>query len=186
MGVVVSGNSENVEETEETSSSHEPMDQSSTALMIEKSVNSFDTSNDTFGLWVGSKSSDLVRGFDLVIHQLKALFVKRFIHSLRNKALVIAQILVPIGVLLIDLNYIKFGPVKAEDSPLLTMTLDRYRDNYVAYQINANNSRLDEWAKLFAVSVDASANAKAFRLDTNDTVDVCPRTRGFCKFLLSI
>lgn len=142
---------------------------------------------------MGSKPADLVFGLAFVIHQLKALFVKRLIHTLRNKALVIVQILVPIGVLLIDLTYIKYGPVKAEDSPLLRMSLDRYRDNFVPYQkieyanqTPAQVAQIDEWTRLFALSVNASTNSKAFRLDQNDTVSVCLDRRGSIPFFLSL
>lgn len=129
---------------------------------------------------MGSKAGDLVFGMAFIMHQLKALFIKRLIHSLRNKVLVIVQILVPIGVLLIDLFYVKFGPVKAQDSPQLTMGLNRYRENYAAYQLTSTDgsSELQEWGKLFSASVDVFPNAKAFSLQTNDTIDVCQNARG--------
>lgn len=159
----------------------------STSLMIEKTVNSEveKNQNDTYGLWVGSHAEDVLFGLGYIPQLLYALFVKRLIHTLRNKTLVISQICIPLGVLLIDLFYIKYGPVKNEDSPMLVMGLNSYRENYAAYQMRFSNGsdpvrigQVEQWAKMFAQSVNVFANAKAFRLDTNDTVNVCQNARG--------
>ena len=73
-----------------------------------------DFEDGTFGLWTGSKKSDLVSGIGRVALQFEALFVKRFINSIRNKALIVSQLIVPIFILLVNLSYVKWGPIKAE------------------------------------------------------------------------
>lgn len=156
--------------------------------MIEKSVNSPDTEkniDDTYGLWIGSQDQDLYFGFAYIRQLFKALLVKRLIHSLRNKVLVISQIFIPLGVLMIDLVYIKFGPVKAEDSPQLILGLNSYRDNFVPYQVNLSNqtdpsriNQIEEWARYFTKSVDVYSTAQAFPINSSSIVDVCTKSRG--------
>lgn len=177
---------ENGQKEYQTVLNHNP-----TAMMIEKSVNCLDTEknlNDTYGLWIGSQADNLVFGFAYVQQLFKALFNKRLIHSLRNKGLVISQIFVPLGVLLIDLLYIKYGPVKAEDAPMLVLGLNSYRDNFVPYQVNLTNqtdparvNQIEEWAKMFSRSVDVYTKSKSFPLENTTIVDVCQKSRGLKK-----
>jgi hypothetical protein len=60
-----------------------------------------------YGLWTGSKPEDLNLGLCLYAQQFKALFIKRFIHSIRNKSLILSQIILPILILFINLIYLK-------------------------------------------------------------------------------
>jgi hypothetical protein len=78
------------------------------------STNNDQYDDESFGLWTGSNKSDLLEGIPFYMQQFKALFIKRIINSLRNKALIISQIIIPVCVLLINLIQIKYGPIKAE------------------------------------------------------------------------
>lgn len=60
-----------------------------------------------YGLWTGSNQDDLNSGLWLLAQQFKALFIKRFIHSIRNKSLILSQIVLPILILFINLIYLK-------------------------------------------------------------------------------
>lgn len=62
-----------------------------------------------------------------------ALINKRLIHTLRNKVLTITQLLIPISVILLNLVYLKYAPVKPEDSPMLEMNISKYDKNYIPY-----------------------------------------------------
>ena len=74
-----------------------------------------DYEEDTYGLWIGSNKQDLVRsGIELLVQQFNALIIKRTINSLRNRGLVITQLIVPIAILMVNLLYVKYGPIKAE------------------------------------------------------------------------
>jgi len=74
-----------------------------------------DYEEDTYGLWIGSNKQDLVRsGIELLVQQFNALIIKRTINSLRNRGLVITQLIVPIAIIMVNLLYVKYGPIKAE------------------------------------------------------------------------
>jgi hypothetical protein len=99
---------------------------------------------DDFGLWTGSRPGiETLVGFRLLLQQFMILIKKRFIHSIRNKSLVISQILVPIGVLIINLVYIKVGPSKPKDLPALDISLSKYDTNYAPFILNGQ-SELDK------------------------------------------
>ena len=140
--------------------------------------------NDEFnshGLWVGSKEEDLVFGFSYVLQQLKILFKKRLIHSLRNKLLIIFQIIIPIAVLIINLIYIKYGPIKASDSPPLEMDIKRYSKNFIPYQlknqISSDDLDIHQLIKLYSDQFNLTTNTKSFELSQNNTVNLCMSSR---------
>ncbi len=153
------------------------------------------------GLWTGSSEADRtdaipnveIRGpfsfFEYTLiaiinvlfktvyfRQFKALFIKRVIHSLRNKSLVIAQIIVPIASLLVTLVYIKYAPLKPEDSPALQMNLSKYRDNFVPYKME-NMDVLSGFENVFKNIIDENENTIAFNLNDNKTVTKCIESR---------
>ena len=86
------------------------------------SLNS-DEAEDSFGLWTGSNSYDLVYGFRFYMQQFKALFIKRMINSVRNKILIISQLIIPICILIVTLLNVKYGPIKAEGWQILSPDL---------------------------------------------------------------
>lgn len=133
---------------------------------------------DNHGLWIGSSPNDLVKGLRHVGHQFRALFVKRAIHSLRNKTLVIAQLIIPIGVLIINLLSLKYGPIKPEDSPALQIDLARYSQNYVPFTVQSELSSVSRLAQFFAIAVDSRPNSRAFELNRTDVVGMCNNSRG--------
>jgi ATP-binding cassette subfamily A (ABC1) protein 3 len=86
-------------------------------------------------LWIGSEPEDRVNFIQLMLIQFYALTIKRFIHSIRNKILIVSQLLIPICVILINLLYLKYGPIQVEDSPMLEISLQSYEKNYVPINI---------------------------------------------------
>lgn len=137
-----------------------------------------DDQPDNHGLWIGSSPGDLVSGFEYTIQQYKALYKKRLIHSLRNRSLVIAQLVIPIGILVINLLSLKYGPIKPEDSPALTIDLIRYSRNFVPYTYTENEASLKEMAKIFAATVNTRDNSKSFWLNDTETMKLCNTSRG--------
>jgi hypothetical protein len=59
-------------------------------------------------------------------NQFQALMIKRFIHSIRNKSLIISQLIIPLVILIINLVYIKYGPIKGGDSPSLNIQISKF------------------------------------------------------------
>ena len=131
------------------------------------------------GLWTGSQPGDLLNGVSLLAYQFYALIVKRFINSIRNKSLIISQLVVPIVILLINLVYLKYAPVKAQDSPALKMTLAKYANNYLPYQLLNNNSQaLQLLAKAYQNHVDMTPNSQAFSIEQDDPIELCKDKRA--------
>lgn len=142
------------------------------AVIVEQNV------TDDSGLLVGSKESDRVTNpFFKYAQQFYALIIKKFIHSLRNKILVISQIIVPIATLLIILLYLKYAPIKPEDSPALTITIEKYRQNNAPYRLLQNSTFLEDLSTFYQLQVNASSNSRAFDLQSNKTVTSCLHAR---------
>ncbi len=132
---------------------------------------------DESGLWIGSNAADKVSSYELWAQQFEALFIKRITHTLRNKILVIAQIIIPLATLLIVLIYAKYGPIKPEDSPSLKIMLQSYRNNLAPFQINktlSNQSDLSKISDLFQYQIKTASNSQPFNINTdNQTFDAC-------------
>jgi ATP-binding cassette subfamily A (ABC1) protein 3 len=135
----------------------------------------------TYGLWVGQKNSDLVFGVRLIFQQFMILFKKRYIHSIRNKVLIISQIVIPISVLLINLFYLKYAPIKAGDSPSLTIDINKYSKNYIPYRLISDepiaNAPIINSLKDFYVSQFNGPNLIPFNLNDNKTNQLCSNNR---------
>lgn len=134
------------------------------------------------GLWTGSRPQDLNSGMSLLLQQYYALTVKRFIHSVRNKVLIVSQLIIPVAILFINLIYLKYGPIKVEDSPSLKITLSSYSTNYVPYYVgNPADQSLTEISNYYTQSVRLNANSQPFNLRTSQTnqtvVDYCLERR---------
>ncbi len=149
------------------------------------SLVSFKTERDTiedeetyYGLWTGSKPEDLNKGFHLYIQQLKALFIKRFIHSTRNKSLILSQVFLPILILLINLVYLKYGPIIHVDSPPLNITLASYGQNYAPYHvIDTISPALKHMASIYGKQLASYAQVKGFNLNNRTEMIMCSDSR---------
>jgi ATP-binding cassette subfamily A (ABC1) protein 3 len=144
--------------------------------------------NDEFtdcGLWTGSKEQDRVSDLALLGQQFYALLVKRFIHSIRNKTLIISQLIVPLIILSINLVYLKYAPTKAEDSPPLVITLSRYAKNYVPYNFYRNNNETNRMGNLYAARVNMDSNSNPFLLQSTEIVDMCADKRSYIDEFMS-
>ena len=124
------------------------------------------------GLWTGSKQQDLVSGVCLYFQQFRALFVKRFIHSLRNKSLIISQVFLPILILMINLIYLKYGPIIHKDSPMLRIDFAKYGKNYAPYR-TAGSTFLNQLGDLFETQLQNQSNTNAFNLNDKNKVGLC-------------
>ena len=164
----------NTEDCEESDEANKLLPTSSSSV----SLQSTNDQPDNHGLWIGSSPNDLVSGFEYTIQQYKALYKKRLIHSLRNRSLVIAQLVIPIGILIVNLLSLKYGPIKPEDSPALTIDLIRYSRNFVPYTYTENETSLNRMAQIFASTVNSRANSKSFWLNDTQTVKLCNNSRG--------
>jgi ATP-binding cassette subfamily A (ABC1) protein 3 len=134
-----------------------------------------------FGLWTGSKSEDLVQGDALYVQQFYALIVKRFINSLRNKSLIISQLVIPIFILLVNLFYVKYAPIKAEDSPQLAMSITSYGKTYVPLLLQPGSGSPDlanDLMNAYAAQFKALPDVTAYSLADNSTSLICPEERS--------
>nr|QUF59428.1 ATP-binding cassette transporter Abca3-2 [Brachionus angularis] len=149
---------------------------------VEQPVHLNNDEFENFGLWAGSKNEDVVNGIFFILQQFKALFIKRFIHSIRNKTLVISQIIIPIACLLINLIYLKYAPIKPEDSPSLQINIKKYSNNFVPVKLGFYNSIpssdvINDLSNLYQNTLNSSRNAKFFYLENNQTVSLCLNSR---------
>ena len=123
-----------------------------------------------------------VTGFNLLLKQFSILIKKRFIHSIRNKALILTQLIVPIGVLIINLLYIKYGPIQPEDSPALEISISKYELNNIPYTLNGSNAAdnlfLEKFASLYTSQFKNELDGTAFNLDTNPIYEICKDKLG--------
>lgn len=130
-----------------------------------------------FGLWIGSdQRQHLVDPVRLVFQQFVALLLKRWVHTLRNKVLTITQIMIPIGVMIIQLVYLKYAPLKPTDMPSLDIDLGQYAQNYAPYQISAPNGFgnlpfLTQLADAYESRFKSFVNSEAFNLDQKVTTN---------------
>lgn len=136
--------------------------------------------NDEFGLWSGSKSQDRLSGFRLTLQQFQALFVKRIINTFRNKTLILSQLIIPIAALLINLIYLKYAPIKPEDSPALEVSLSRYSQNYVPVLLNENDELLQQISKEFKLKAENSGNAASFVMNATNNELASKTPFKFC------
>nr|UOU03312.1 ATP-binding cassette subfamily A3-1 [Brachionus rubens] len=152
----------------------------------EKKINlSPDESFQDIGLFTGSKPEETITGFLLILQQFQALFTKRFIHSIRNKALVITQILIPIGCVIINMVYLKYAPVKPTDSPPLTMDLGKYQDNIAPWFVTDNSSSfIQEISKTYDSFLKTYKNTDAFDIRLNPVLDSCKSKVNYIDELL--
>lgn len=132
-----------------------------------------------FGLWTGSRASDLTHGAARVWLQFRALFFKRWVHSIRNLGLTLTQMLIPVFVMVIQLLYLKYAPLKPEDMPALAIDLGQYGINYAPYQyvydVDADQTELDYLKKLgttYSDLVNAYPKSEAFDLNEKVTIFV--------------
>ena len=176
------GEEENVDDEpkEEMISGHSVKNDFS--INSESSAKTIEIDEDTYGLWVGSNNSDLNGSLDFYVSQFIALIQKRFIHTIRNKILIVSQILIPLVILIINLVYLKYAPIKAEDSPPLTIGLSPYSSNTLPYQIIATNDSdkdlvLQNLAKVFKHQLKNLKNTKYLDLKDNQTQPLCANQR---------
>lgn len=71
-------------------------------------------------------------GYRLKFQRWYAMFVKKMLHSKRHKASIISQLMMPCLFVLIALIVVKTMP-KESDSPALTLDVNMFGENYVAY-----------------------------------------------------
>jgi len=133
---------------------------------------------DDFGLWTGSKPGiETVLGASLLLQQFMILIKKRAIHSMRNKSLVISQILIPIGVLIINLIYIKVGPIKPKDLPALDINLGKYDINFSPFilkgQNNVDKDLLNDLSLNYKRNFEKYSRSTPFNLETTSYYDLC-------------
>ncbi|XP_071813575.1 phospholipid-transporting ATPase ABCA3-like isoform X2 [Apostichopus japonicus] len=80
-------------------------------------------------------------GLMLYCQQFRALFIKRFLHSLRNWLLMIFQLLIPIQCTLVSLLAAIMFPA-VSNSPPLSMNISVYGDTYIPYQVTNSSTAI--------------------------------------------
>ncbi|XP_067672614.1 phospholipid-transporting ATPase ABCA3-like [Haliotis asinina] len=96
-------------------------------------------------------SKELTRntGISLYIQQFWAMFVKRSLHTFRNKLVTSSQLIVPLFFTVMALIVIKTFPGPT-DSPALKLSIDQFKKNYVPYSTALNpNESLSELAEAY-------------------------------------
>lgn len=152
--------------------SNEDMEQSKTKKETQKE-------KDEYGLWAGIKDEERNEKFlTKYFQQFYGLLIKKLIHSLRNKLLVIAQIIIPIGTLLMILILIKYGPVTANDSKALEISLAEYRQNYAPVDVIIKDSPINNVSDYYLAQFTDTQNAQGFKLNDSETIKNCTESRS--------
>jgi ATP-binding cassette subfamily A (ABC1) protein 3 len=134
--------------------------------------------DDSYGLWVGSNRSETVSGLTLLFQQYKTLTYKRVINTIRNKILIVSQLIVPLCFLIIFLLVSKYAINKTDgDLPSLEMTLSVYGPNFLPFiALTKNQEPLALLLDSFARKSSTRANPVNLR---NETVDsLCYSSRS--------
>lgn len=146
------------------------------------------------GLWTGSEPKHLINNkFVFLFNQFKGLIKKRLIYSARTKSLVLSQIIFPIMILLINLIFIKYGPLKSGDSNELKIDISKYSQNYLPYNVlsddlnstSKNNQYLNILSDYFKTQFNNSNLVKPFNLKEIDEVQFCAASRKDIKEYLN-
>lgn len=104
-------------------------------------------------------------GVRLFWQQYSALFVKRYLHSLRNWLLAIFQLLIPIQCTLVSLLAAKMYPT-VSNSPPLAMNISIYGETDVPFQFSSGSDSYGEIAKIFANQFTGSRISTEFVNDS--------------------
>jgi len=139
-----------------------------------------DESSD-YGLWIGSSPNHLIDNiFFHLLNQFRALIIKRFIYTYRNKSLALSQLIFPIFLLIVNLVFMKYGPLRYGDSPELSIDFSMYSNNYAPYYTNTsdNNSQnelttVHSLAKYYEYSLKEHSNVKIFNLKDTNEIKFC-------------
>jgi ATP-binding cassette subfamily A (ABC1) protein 3 len=135
--------------------------------------------DDTYGLWIGSKSNEVNGGFILLLQQLQILMLKRIIHTIRNKLLMITQLLIPISFLVINLLIIKYGPIRNEELPSLEINFSPYENTFVPYlKIEKNDNSLDKLVNAYSFELSKSKKIKQINLENTLVDSLCESYRN--------
>lgn len=96
--------------------------------------------------------------------------------------MIISQIIIPIACLLINLIYLKYAPIKAEDSPLLKIDIQKYTTNYVPVKLGSNHSNqsqiINDFSRIYELEINSFPNTQAFNLNKTDTISLCSNSRN--------
>ena len=136
-----------------------------------------------FGLWTGSKKTDLLIGFHRLWQQFQSQIIKHFIHSLRNKILIISQIIIPIMILLVNLLYIKYGDITPSDLPELSIDISRYGKNYIPFTTSDPNA--SPFSSVFSNQFKNYKDTQVFDLNIESLEPLCDYSRNSIENYLS-
>jgi ATP-binding cassette subfamily A (ABC1) protein 3 len=138
--------------------------------------------NPDYGLWIGSSSNHLINNIFLnLLNQFKALIIKRIIYTLRNKTLLLTQVLLPVFILVVYLLIIKYAPIKTGDSPPLPITFANYSFNYVPYITSTNQNSTDQINMLASLTnqyrnhLIQQSNVQVYDLNNQSEVKHCAK-----------
>ena len=126
-----------------------------------------------------------------LLNQFRAQITKRFIHTSRNKSLILSQLVFPAVLLVINLAFIKYGPIKYGDSPALPISLNKYSDNFVPLTFyNDDNSTkkfdyLNSLLNHYRNQLLKYPNVKAFNLNETANIHFCLNARNSIEQYLS-
>jgi hypothetical protein len=142
--------------------------------------------SESYGLWIGSNKDDLNTSYILYAQQFWALLIKRMINTVRNKVLIISQLIIPIAILIINLVYLKYAPIKNEDSPSLQINIEQYGKNFVPFNlINTSDHLTNDLSKIYLNQINHTKNTQVFNLNDNKTVSLCLEHRDNIDHFLS-
>lgn len=137
-----------------------------------------------YGLWIGSSKTHLINNkFKNLFNQFKALIIKKYIQTSRNKALISAQLIFPLVLLIINIAFIKYGPIKFGDLPELSINIDRYTNNFLPFISESNDNSTQQKDNLSSLSYYLKQNlmnyskVKIFDLKETDSITFCSTAR---------
>lgn len=83
---------------------------------------------------------------------------------------------------MVNLFYLKYGPIKPEDSPSLEMTLNRYQKNFVPIKVNVSSDnehfeKISKLAQIYNNKIKEYKSSIPFYLENNSSASKCPFQR---------
>ena len=106
------------------------------------------------------------------------MIIKKLIYFLRNKKLIISQVLFPGLVITLNLFYIKHVVSTSEELPPLKISLSSYDHNYVAYDLIGNNSLINSLSQTYKNTLINNEKVILFQLNETSSNNFCETFRS--------
>ena len=97
---------------------------------------------------------------------------------MRNKGLIISQLVIPLIILTMNLIFVKIAPIQSEDSPSLKMDFQHYPKNFVPFKVNESSEILSSLSSYYTEQISKTPSTTSFNLNDTKTIDSCTDFRN--------